>query len=170
VCATRQRLARDFYWLNLGTLRHTASGLFVLSSLNPTIGAPEDTCLNFVTHLQTRDDPLFRVPEDELLGRYRDDFARTLGFPLAPFWTHVARVPMYSPIFTRDYRNPPLRSATLSNVRFAGNYRTFPSVASTGTALYSGLECAAAMLAERDERSGLIDEVRSFQLRSMPRA
>jgi protoporphyrinogen oxidase len=169
VCATRQRLGRDFYWLNLGTLRHTASALFVLSSLNPTIGAPEDTCINFVTHLQSREDPLFRVPDDDLLGRYRDDFARVLGFPLEPFWTHVTRVPMYSPIFSRGYRNPPLRSTAMSNVRFAGNYRTFPSVASTGTALHSGLECAAAMLAERDQRSDLVDAVKSFRLRSMPR-
>jgi protoporphyrinogen oxidase len=169
VCATRQRLGRDFYWLNLGSLRHSASGLFVLSSLNPTIGAPEDTCVNFVTHLQSREDPLFRVPEEDLLGRYRDDFARVMGLPLEPFWTHVTRVPMYSPIFRRDYGNPPLRSTTMSNVRFAGNYRTFPSVASTGTALSSGLECAAAMLAERDQVSGLLDAVRSFRLRSMPR-
>jgi hypothetical protein len=76
---------------------------------------------------------------------------------------------MYSPIFSRGYRNPPLRSTAMSNVRFAGNYRTFPSVASTGTALHSGLECAAAMLAERDQRSDLVDAVESFRLRSMPR-
>ena len=56
----------------------------------------------------------------------------------------------------------------MSNVRFAGNYRTFPSVASTGTALYSGLECATAILAEDDQRSDLIEAARSFRLRSMP--
>lgn len=76
---------------------------------------------------------------------------------------------MYSPIFCRDYRNPPLRSTSMSNVRFAGNYRTFPSGASTATALRSGLEYAAAMLAARDQRSDLVDAVKSFRLRSMPR-
>jgi protoporphyrinogen oxidase len=170
VCATRQRFGRDFYWLNLGTLRHTACGLFVLSSLNPTIGAPEDTCVNFVTHLPSRQDPLFQVPDDELLGRYRDDFARVMGFPLEPFWTHVTRVPMYSPVFSRDYANPAIRSTGMSNVRFAGNYRTFPSVASTGTALRSGLDCADAMLAEHGQRSDLSAAVAAFRLRSMPRA
>jgi hypothetical protein len=75
---------------------------------------------------------------------------------------------MYSPIFSRDYRNPPLRSTAMSNVRFAGN-RTFPSVASIGTALHSGLKCAAAMLAERDQRSDLVDAVKSFRPRSMQR-
>ncbi len=57
----------------------------------------------------------------------------------------------------------------MSNVRFAGNYRTFPSVASTGTALQSGLECAETMLVERGERSDLVDEVKGFRLGAMPR-
>jgi protoporphyrinogen oxidase len=170
VCVTRQRLGRDFYWLNLSTLRHTASGLFVLSSLNPTIGSLEDTCVNFVTHLPSREDPLFHVPDDELLGRYCDDFGRVLGLPLQPFWTHVTRVPMYSPIFSRDYGNPAIQSTGLNNVRFAGNYRTFPSVASTGTALRSGLECAAAILAEYGQPCDLLAAAAAFRLRTMPRA
>jgi protoporphyrinogen oxidase len=170
VCATRQRLSRDFYWLNLSTLRHTACGLFVLSSLNRTIGAPEDICVNFVTHLPSREDPLFRLPDDELLERYRDDFTRVLGVPLEPLWTHITRVPMYSPVFSRDYRNPPIRSTRMDNVRFAGNYCTFPSVASTGTALRSGLECADAILAEHGQRSDLTAASAAFRLRSMPRA
>ncbi len=170
VCATRQRIGRDFYWLNLGTLRHTACGLFVLSSLNPTIGGAEDTCVNFVTHLPGREDPLFRVPDDELLGLYREDFARVLGFPLDAFWTRVTRVPIYSPVFSREYENPATRSSTMANVRFAGNYRTFPSVASTGTALRSGLECADAILAEHGQRSELGAAAAAFRLRSMPRA
>ena len=76
------------------------------------------------------------------------------GGDLEPFWTHVARVPMYSPVFDRRYRNPPIRSATWSNVWFAGNYRTFPSIVSTGTALGSGVETGTALLAElqRGER------------------
>ena len=52
---------------------------------------------------------------------------------------------MYSPVFFRHYRNPPIRSTTWSNLWFAGNYRTFPSIVSTGTALGSGVETGAAM-------------------------
>jgi hypothetical protein len=54
---------------------------------------------------------------------------------------------MYSPVFLRGYRNPPVRSESWPNVFFAGNYRTFPSIASTGTALQSGLDAAASALA-----------------------
>ena len=162
VCATTLRLPRDFYWLNLSSLSHTAGALFVLSSLNPTIGAPGETTLNFVTHLPDRRHPLFELPDHELLDRYRDDLRALFGRELRPHWWHVARIPAYSPVFDRLYRNPPLRSATYANVRFAGNYRTHPSVASTGTALLSGLECAEAILAEHGQYSALAAEARRF--------
>lgn len=162
VCATRQALPREFYWLNLSSLSHTASGLFVLSSLNPTIGAPGETTLNFVTHLPRRDDPLFSLPDAELLARYRDDFRALFGFELETRWFRLSRIPLYSPVFDRDYRNPPPRSASLANVFFAGTYRTHPSVASTGTALQSGLDCAELLLSGGGVRGGLAEAARAF--------
>jgi protoporphyrinogen oxidase len=148
VCSTHQRLPRDFYWLNLSTLSHTACGLFVLSSLNPTIGASGETTLNFVTHLGGRNRELFRRPEDDILALYRKDFRSVFGRDLQMGWTRLSRIRFYSPIFTHDYQNPPPRSTTFSNVHFAGTYRTHPSVASTGSALQSGLECAERILGE----------------------
>jgi hypothetical protein len=56
---------------------------------------------------------------------------------------------MYSPVFDRAFRNPPVQSVTWPNVYFAGNYRTFPSVASTGTALESGIVAADQILRDR---------------------
>ena len=76
---------------------------------------------------------------------------------------------MYSPVFDRGYRNPPVRSATWRNVYFAGNYRTFPSIASTGTALASGLTAGAAILADHGGSTDLPDAVRRFRVRSLPR-
>ena len=156
VCATRARVAPDFYWMNLASLDRTACGLFLLSSLNPTIGGPGEACVNFVTHLQGRDRALFAKSDQELLDAYLEDFRAIFGFELQPFWTHIARVPMYSPVFGRGYRNPPLRSSSWSNLYFTGNYRTFPSVASTGTAMRSGLETADAMLRDNGSRSDLL--------------
>lgn len=170
VCATRQRVDDQAYWINLASLDRTAGGIFLLSSLNPTIGLPGDTCVNFVTHLRGRDRPLFRASDDELLGAYRDDFRAVFGYDLEPFWTHIARVPMYSPVFVRNFRNPPLRSASWENVYFAGNYRTFPSIVSTGTALGSGLETAGALLADLGVRSDLAAQAAGFRLGAMPRA
>jgi protoporphyrinogen oxidase len=169
VCATRQRLDDRVYWINLASLDRTAGGIFLLSSLNPTIGRPGDTCVNFVTHLRGRDRPLFRASDDELMAAYRADFRAVFGFELEPFWTHVTRVPMYSPVFVRSFRNPPLRSASWENVYFAGNYRTFPTVASTGTALGSGLETAATLLAELGAATDLPRQAAEFRLGAMPR-
>jgi len=167
VCATRQTVSPDFYWMNLASPDHAACGIFMLNSLNPTIGAPGDTCINFVTHLLGRDRPFFSQPEDRLMSRYLADFREIFGFELAPFWTNVARIPMYSPVFRRSYRNPPVRSHTWRNVYFAGNYRTFPSVASTGTALASGLVAARSILEDHSQHTDLPDVVAAARPVSM---
>jgi protoporphyrinogen oxidase len=170
VCATRQPIDPAAYWINLASLDRTACAIFLLSALNPSIGGPGETCVNFVTHLRGRDRPLFHVPDDELLTRYRSDFRTVFGFELEPFWTNVARVPMYSPVFGRRFRNPPVRSASWDNVFFAGNYRTFPSIVSTGTALGSGLETGEAVLKDLGRSAELPLKARRFRLGGMPRA
>lgn len=170
VCATRQAIRPEAYWINLASLDQTACAIFLLNALNPTIGGPGETCVNFVTHLRSRERSLFREPDEQLLERYRTDFRRVFGFELEPFWTHVARVPMYSPVFHRSYRNPPGRSGSWRNVYFAGNYRTFPSIVSTGTALRSGLEAGGLILEERGQQTDLPAAAAGFHLRSMPRA
>jgi len=169
VCATRQKIEPEFYWLNLTALETTACGLFRLDALNPTIGKPGEACLNFVTHVPGRERPIFSRSDDELWAAYRADFRRLFGFELETTWTRLSRLPIYSPVFTHRFRNPPIRSTTWRNVFFAGNYRTFPSVASTGTALHSGLEAAQAMLEEGGRSSGILERVASFELRAAPR-
>jgi protoporphyrinogen oxidase len=170
VCSTRQTVRPDFYWMNLASRDCTAGGIFRLDSLNPTIGAPGEACLNFVTHVKRRDDPQFLRGDDEIIGGYLDDFRRVFGFGLEPDWVRLHRLPMYSPVFVRGFHNPPARSTTWSNVYFAGNYRTFPSIASTGTALDSGIVAAEAVLSDRGGRGRVSAEVRVFRPPKMRRA
>lgn len=170
IAAARQRITPEFYWMNLASLDRHACGIFLLDSLNPTIGEPGERCVNFVSHLPGRDDPFFRLGDDQILAAYREDFRAVFGFELEPHWTHVARVPMYSPIFVRGYRNPPVRSTSFANVYFAGNYRTFPSVASTGTAMASGFEAAEAIFKDAGMPAGQGGAAASFRLRAQPRA
>ncbi len=122
-----------------------------------------------MTHVPSRSDPAFRRDEEAVLQGYLDDFERLFGFPLQPFWSHLTRLPLYSPVFSTGYRNPPIRSASWSNLYFAGNYRTFPSIASTGTALGSGVEAAAAMLDDHGGTSDLPELLARYRLASMPR-
>ena len=166
LCATRQKVDDDFYWMNLSSLDKSACAIFNLTSLNPSIGGAGETCFNFVTHLNGPTG-LFELTDEELGARYRDDFHRIFGAPLEPLWTVVNRVRAYSPIFTPSYRNIPVQSGRFSNVFFTGNYRTFPSITSTGTALGAGLDTAEAI---NGRARTLRDEARGFRLRSMPRA
>jgi protoporphyrinogen oxidase len=169
ICATQQAVEPQAYWNNLASLDRTAGAIFLLSALNPSIGRPGDTCVNFVTHLRGRDRPLFSASEDELLALYREDFREIFGFALQPFWSHVSKVPMYSPVFDRGFQNPPIRSTAWSNMYFAGNYRTFPSIVSTGTALGSGVTTGSSVLRELGLSSPLPAAIAGFRLRSMPR-
>lgn len=170
VCATRQRIEPDFYWMNLASLDRAACGIFLLNSLNPTIGREGDACVNFVTHLQSRDRPLYQLSDADLMAEYKADFRAVFGFELEPFWTNIARVPMYSPIFHRGFQNPAIRSTTWHNCYFAGNYRTFPSIVSTGTALASGVETGRAMLQDHGQDTDLQQRIGAFRLQSMPKA
>jgi protoporphyrinogen oxidase len=169
VCATHQKLDRDFYWMTIVSPGSTASGIFLLNSLNPTIGGAGENVINFMTHLKSRDSPLFVMSDDELLARYTADFERIFNFKLQPFWVNITRVPMYSPIFHREYHNPPVKSQTWENLYFAGNYRTFPSAASTGTALSSGLDAGGAILRDFGQESDLSEGAKSFRPAKMPR-
>jgi protoporphyrinogen oxidase len=168
VCAAQQTIEPDFYWMNLASLDCNASGLFMLNSLNPSIGHQGEACLNFVNHVQSSGREYFSRTDDQLMAGYLDDFEKIFGQELRPRWSRVSRIPRYSPVFIPGYRNPPVRSATWRNVYFAGNYRTFPSIASTGTALWSGVEAADEILREHDLRSELPAEIERFRLRSMP--
>jgi protoporphyrinogen oxidase len=170
ICATRQRVEPEFYWMNLMSLAQSASGFFKLSSLNPSIGAPGDTCFNFMTHVPSRHDEFFKLSDEEIWEAYLADFKQIFGFEMRPFWRHLTKLPLYSPVLVTDFENPPLKSSTWSNLYFAGNYRTFPSTVTTGTALHSGLEAADAILREHGLESEMLADAASYRLRSMPRA
>lgn len=135
--------ATPFYWTNFLQPRYAFGGLFRLDLLNPDLGPPGLHLVNFVTHLGARQpDELYEQPDESIIGRYLDHYRRCFGHVLTPRWIQVSRISHYSPVFTRGYRNPPLRSQTHRNLYFAGNYRTFPRVTSTGPALDSGWEAA----------------------------
>jgi protoporphyrinogen oxidase len=169
VCATEHCPREDFYWMNLASLDRTACGIFVLSSLNPTLGARGQGCVNFVTHLNAPQG-LFELTDAELLERYQKDYRMLFGVELRPLWSHVARVRMYSPIFTPSYRNPPVRSPSYDNLFLTGNYRTHPSIMSTGTALGSGVHTGEEILSCLGGTSDLGARIRAFRPPTMQRA
>lgn len=170
ICATEQKISPEFYWMNLPTLDHGSCGIFKLDSLNPGIGRPGDACINFVTHLNNRGMDMFSMSDDELIKIYSEDFERVFGMKLKARWFNIARVAEYSPILYKNFQNPLAQSTCFDNVYFAGNYRTFPSIVSTGSALGSGVEVGKLILEHHGQSSSVDAELGRFKLKSAPKA
>jgi protoporphyrinogen oxidase len=135
------------YWTNFLRPRRSFGGLFRLELLNPSLGPPGLHLVNFVTHLgASTGDALYRASDDAITERYLEDHRRCFGQRLEPLWARVSRIGHYSPVFHHGYRNPPAASPSTPNLFFAGNYRTFPRITSTGQALDSGEEVAGAVV------------------------
>ena len=89
---------------------------------------------------------MLRWDPAEIEAAYLDDFERRFSVRLEPKWSHTSQIPYYSPIFVQGYTNPPVRSHHLGNLFYAGNFRTFPVLSTTGSAMGSGWEAGAAVL------------------------
>ena len=172
VCATHQPVDPRAYWINLASLDRTACGIFLLSSLNPSIGRPGDSCVNFVTHLRGRDRPLFhatgRGAGGALPGRLPGGVRLRPRAVLDPGVAGCRCTRRCSGAASGTRRSGAPRGRTCTS---AGNYRTFPSIVSTGTALGSGLEtgCRGARRTWA-RRTDLPAQASGFRLAAMPRA
>jgi hypothetical protein len=147
VLATRKEVPIDRYWTNFLEPYRSFGGIFRLDLLNNTLGHPGMRVLNFCTHIKDRGPgSMLRCEPAEIESRYMADFEDCFGIKLEPEWTHTSRIPFYSPVFVSGYTNPPVRSSRLQNLFFAGNHRTFPVLATTGSAMGSGWEAAAEII------------------------
>ena len=63
------------YWTSLISRERTAGAIFLLSELNPTIGRPGEVCVNFVTHLRSRERPVFRESDECLMAHRMNEAA-----------------------------------------------------------------------------------------------
>ena len=120
--------------------------MFNLTRLNPTLGENGETVLNFFTNCSSLADLDSWGDDAEVISRYAKDYQTLFGEPLQPSWTQVNRIRYVSAKFVTGYRNPPVQSTAVAGLYFAGNYRTYPLVTSTGSAIYSGLQAADALL------------------------
>jgi len=145
VMATRQEVPLDSYWTNFIRPNMSFGGIFRLDLLNDSLGHPGVRVLNFCTHIRDRGDgSMLRWEHEQIERTYIKDFQRRFGLELQPEWMHTSQIPYYSPVFVDGYTNPPVRHGVLKNLFLAGNHRTFPVLATTGSAMGSGMEAAQA--------------------------
>ena len=147
ILETEQKLPRELYLLSCLKPRYSFGGIFMLSSLNKTIGIQNGTVINFFTTLSAGSEYLRYKSADELLEIYSRDFEKlfrfssfggsTSGGKLKPIWHHLTLIKNYSPKFLNGYENSAIQGS-IKNIYFAGNYLTYPIITSTGSALESG--------------------------------
>jgi len=159
VVATRDDVPLDRYWTNFLRPLESFGGIFRLDLLNGSLGHPGVKLLNFCTHVRNRTETsMLRWSEADIEARYLDNFETRFGVRLQPEWTHTSRIPYYSPVFAHGYQNPPVTHSQISNLFLAGNHRTFPILATTGSAMGSGAEAATAALASRHLKVGAVGD------------
>lgn len=145
VLATPDPAGPDTYWTNALRPRLSFGGLFRLDRLNPSLGRAGLRLLNFAAHVMPRrDDPVWGRSDAQAQQAFLDDYAQAFGRPPRIAWSRLTRIPAYAPVAVAGYRNPALRSPW-PGLYLAGNFRTFPAVPTTGTALDSGIETAQAV-------------------------
>ena len=96
--------------------------------------------------------------EDEIETTYLRDYAALFGDRFEPEWSHTSRISHYSPVFVHGYSNPAVTPPKLSNLFLAGNHRTFPVLATTGSAIGSGIEAARAAINSRALKVGMLGD------------
>lgn len=130
---------QDFYWLVCLHPRMFMGGLFNLTSLNPTL-MNDEIILNFFTNMN-HNDSKFNISDTELLRHYQNDYQSIYGSTLAINWYKVNRIPLVSAKYTKGYKNPSMITS-IKGLYLCGNYMSYPSVTSTGTALETGFKVA----------------------------
>ena len=159
VIATRSSVSVDRYWTNVLRPRSSFGGIFRLDLLNDSLGHPGVKLLNFCTHVRDRSPgSMLHWTEDEIETTYLRDYAALFGDRIEPEWSHTSRISHYSPVFVHGYSNPAVTHPKLSNLFLAGNHRTFPVLATTGSAMGSGIEAARAAINSRALKVGMLGD------------
>ena len=159
VIATRSPVSVDRYWTNILRPKSSFGGVFRLDLLNDSLGHPGVKLLNFCTHVRDRSEGgMLNWTEAQIEDTYLKDYRELFGDQIEPEWSHTSRISHYSPVFVHGYANPAVTHPKLSNLFLAGNHRTFPVLATTGSAMGSGIEAARAAMDSRALKVGAIGD------------
>jgi len=98
-----------YYWMPWVDSGATAQGVIEMSNLVP-LERTQGMHVNYLVNYTHRDSELFKLPDDQLLARYRADLKSLFpGVAESVKETHVFRAPFVEPIWTTGYasRVPP---------------------------------------------------------------
>lgn len=142
------KTAQNVYWLMLMQPRDFAGGIFKMTDLNPTLGNNNEIILNFFTNIDHGSE-LLKLADDKLIELYKKTYYTVYKEELSINWYKVNRIPFVSAKYVKAYKNPDARSK-VNGLYLTGNYMSYPSVTSTGTAVAAGINTAQAIIEDAD--------------------
>jgi protoporphyrinogen oxidase len=118
-----------YYWMPWVDSGATAQGVIEMSNLVP-LERTHGLHVNYLVNYTHRDSELFRMPDDELLRRYRTDLdALFPGVSAGVKETHVFRAPFVEPIWTTGYaKKVPPTSVIPGRLYLACTAQVYPLV------------------------------------------
>lgn len=135
--------AQNVYWLMLMKPREFSGGIFKLTDLNPTLGSDNEIILNFFTNVDNG--KTYNMSDDELINSYKETYKSIYQESLEISWYKINRIPYVSAKYIKGYQNPNPRTK-INGLYLTGNFMSYPSVTSTGTAIQAGIDSSKAIL------------------------
>lgn len=140
---SKQRIFKD-YWNIFVRPKLGFGGIFSHSSIYPKRVVKGEN-LYYVFKYVDPGDNFYKLSEENIKKAFLKDLKGL--FPLfKPSWAKVFKIKESSPVFARNYKNPPIKIS--SNTYLTGVYREYPCTRTMHTALKSGIKTANFILDE----------------------
>lgn len=147
IISTKQTI-QDVYWLMIMSPREFSGGIFKLTDLNPELGNNQEVILNFFTNVDHGS--ALKYSDSELIQSYCDTYKKIYNEELKIDWYKINRIPYVSAKYIKGYKNPNIRTK-VSGLYLTGNFMSYPSVTSTGTAIDAGNKTANVIIKDNDK-------------------
>lgn len=138
--------AQQVYWLMIMQPREFSGGIFKLTDLNPTLGNNNEVILNFFTNVDHGSTAEYS--DEELIESYKSTYKKIYHEDLQINWYKINRIPFVSAKYVKGYKNPNIKTK-VKGLFLTGNYMSYPSVTSTGTAIDTGIETANTIINDK---------------------
>ena len=87
------------------------------------------------------------MSDEELILSYKETYRKIYNQELQINWYKINRIPFVSAKYVKGYKNPAIKTR-IKGLYLTGNYMSYPSVTSTGTAIAAGIQTADYILNE----------------------
>lgn len=132
------KLLSKYYWSVFLEPPLCCGGIFNYSVLNPAAG--RQGYVYYLFSYVNKEDPLYRLSEEELKSRYLQDLQK-IWPDVGCLWMKIFKFPYSQPVFQSKYQNPPI-DLDYQNIYLTGVYKEYPNPRTMDSAFSSGRQTA----------------------------